>query len=271
MHNPRSSTTQNILHAKHTTMQRKARMPSKQTSIVQLAAMASSLLVGASAAATADNHEWQVDVTLYFLGAGLSGDVGVGPVNAAVNVGLSDLLQHLEFGAMGKMRVASDRWAFALDVIYMGLGGSKNGVSVDMDQWVVEPTVGVRVSPRIELLAGARYNDLSGEILGPGVLPTPRMATGKQDWWDPIVGANVKLLIAAEWSFDLRVDVGGFGIGSDLTWQAFPGVTWQFGKQTSMQAGYRWVYTDYATGSGVSGFGYDMLTQGPQVGVTYQF
>jgi hypothetical protein len=38
-----------------------------------------------------------------------------------------------------------------------------------------------------------------------------------------------------------------------------------------MQAGYRLVYNDYSTGSGVNKFRYDILTQGPQLGYTYRF
>jgi hypothetical protein len=35
--------------------------------------------------------------------------------------------------------------------------------------------------------------------------------------------------------------------------------------------GYRRVYTDYETGSGPSQFKYDVLSQGPQLGVTFHF
>ena len=42
-------------------------------------------------------------------------------------------------------------------------------------------------------------------------------------------------------------------------------------KWGSLQAGYRWVYVDYETGSGTSRFRYDVLTQGPQLGFTLHF
>ena len=72
----------------------------------------------------------------------MSGGVGVGPVNADVDVGFDEIWDNLEFGVMGKMCIGYDRWSLSTDVIFMGLGGSKVEVSVDMDQWVVEPTLG---------------------------------------------------------------------------------------------------------------------------------
>jgi len=215
-----------------------------------LRSLALTLGLACAVTASAQTSKWTFDATLYGLAAGMSGDVGIGPVNADVDVGFDEILDNLEFGAMGKMRIGYDRWSLSTDVIYMGLGGSKGEVSVDMDQWV-----------------GVRYNNLSGEIRG----PLGRNPTGTQDWWDPIVGANFSLPFAKKFSLDLRGDVGGFGVGSDLTWQAFPFVSWHLSKSFSMQAGYRWVYTDYETGSGASRFSYDILSQGPQLGFALHF
>jgi hypothetical protein len=46
---------------------------------------------------------------------------------------------------------------------------------------------------------------------------------------------------------------------------------WRFAKWGSLQAGYRWLSMNYETGSGVNRFKYDMLIQGPQIGVTFHF
>ena len=95
--------------------------------------------------------------------------------------------------------------------------------------------------------------------------------SGTQDWWDPIVGTNLRLPLGGKFSLNVRGDVGGFGASSDLTWQAFPYLSWQFAKWGSLQAGYRWMYVDYETGSGASRFKYDIMTQGPQLGFTLHF
>lgn len=239
------------------------------TTLQTMLATAGTLLITAGPAPAQDDakNKWSFDATLYGLAAGMSGDVGLGRVDADVDVGFDDVLDNLEFGAMGKVRVGYERWALATDVIYMGLGASKNGVSVDLDQWVVEPTLGYTVCKGFELLAGVRYNNLSVDVRG----PFGRNPSGTEDWWDPIVGANLSLPFAKKFSLDLRGDIGGFGVGSDLTWQAFPSVSWHLSRSCSLHAGYRWVYTDYEDGSGRDRFKYDILTQGPQLGFTFHF
>ena len=233
--------------------------------------LACALLAPATASVAAETNLWTFDVTLYGLAAGMSGDVTVRGISADLDVGFDTVMENLEFGAMGKVRVGYERWALTTDVVYMGLGASKNSVSVDMDQWVVEPSLSYTVCKNFEALAGVRYNNLSGELSGTGPMGNFRETSGTQDWWDPIIGANASLPFAEKFSFNTRVDVGGFGAGSDLTWQAFPYVGWQFNRWGSLQAGYRWLYTDYGTGSGASEFRYDMLTQGPQIGITVRF
>ena len=228
-------------------------------------ALASALLP--SALRAEENKLWTFDVSLYGLAAGMSGDVGIGLINAPVDFGFDKVWDNLEFAMMGKVRVGYDRWALTTDVVFMGLGSSKNGVTVDMDQWMVEPTLSYRVSKYFEPLAGVRYNNLSGEIQG----PLGRNPGGTQEWWDPIVGANLSLPLGKKFSFKVRGDIGGFGAGSDFTWQAYPHFDWQFTKWGSLQFGYRWLDVDYETGSGASRFKYDMLIQGPQLGLTFHF
>lgn len=215
----------------------------------------------------AQTNAWTFDVSLYGLAAGMAGDVTVRGINADVDVGFDKIWDNLSFGAMGKVRVGYGRFALSTDVIYMGLEASKNGFSTEMDQWVVEPSLSYSFCPGFEVLAGARYNNLTGDISG----PFGRNPSGTQDWWDPIIGANVSLPLSKKFSFNLRGDVGGFGVGSDLTWQAFPWLNWQLSESASLQAGYRWVYTDYETGSGATLFRYDILTQGPQLGFSWRF
>jgi len=217
------------------------------------------------------DDKWTFDVSLYGLAAGMSGDVAARGISADLDLGFDEILENLRFGAMGKIRVGYERWSFNTEVIYMSLEASKDGFKAEMDQWIVEPSVGYTVCKGFEALAGVRYNNLSGDITGTGPLGIARAASGTQDWWDPIVGANLSLPFAKKFSFNFRGDIGGFGVGSDLTWQAFPYVNWQISRCCSLQAGYRWVYVDYETGSGANEFKYDVLTQGPQLGVTFRF
>ena len=219
----------------------------------------------------AETNLWTFDVSLYGLAVGMSGDLGVGPVTVPVDVTFQDVVNNLEFGFMGAARVGYGPWALTTEGLYMGLEGTKNGVTAELDQWMVEPTLSYRVNRYFEPLAGVRYNHLLGELRGPGILPTPVMPTGTQSWWDPIMGANLCLPLGKRFSLELRGDVGGFGVGSDLTWQVFPYLDWRFAQWGSLQAGYRWLSMDYETGSGANRFKYDIVNQGPQLGFSFHF
>ncbi|HET9253506.1 MAG TPA: hypothetical protein VFP58_15440 [Candidatus Eisenbacteria bacterium] len=223
-----------------------------------------------------ESRDSSFDVSLYLLGAAMTGDVAVGFVQADLNVGFDEIVDHMEFGVMGFGRLRSGHWSFTAEFMYMGLGASKDFASSNFDQWIAEPRIGYRVTPWLEPLAGVRYNSLSGEVIG----SLGRNPSGTQDWWDPIVGATATVPVSRAVSLALHGDIGGFGVGSDLTWQAHPYVDWVFMPNASLQAGYRWLDVDYEfskpapgraipwLGSGDYDFRWDVLTQGPQVGVT---
>jgi hypothetical protein len=241
--------------------------------LLSLLLLAGSLLVAEACRAEPEEPtSSSFDVSLYFLGVAMTGDVAIGSATADLNVGFDEILDHLEFGVMGFGRYRRDPWVFKAEFLYMGLGASKDAVSANFDQWVAEPSVAYQVSPWLEPLVGVRYNSLSGEILG----PFGRVPSGDESWWDLIVGATASAPLSRAVSLRLRGDVGGFGIGSDLTWQAHPYVDWSFMQNASLQAGYRWLDVDYETGNADvdsddadrDRFRWDVLNQGPQVGVT---
>ena len=228
-----------------------------------------------SALRAEETNKWTLAVTPYGYMPGIFGDIGIGSVNRPVDVSFDKIWHNLEFTAMGTVRVGYDRWALTTDVVYLGVGGTKDlGVGnrdvllgFDFEQWMVEPTLSYTVWKGVEVLAGARYNNIEAEING----PLGRNPSGTQAWWDPLVGANLSLPLGKGFSVNLRGDIGGFGVNSDLTWQAYPFLGWQFAKWGSLQAGYRFFSIDYETGSGRDRFSYDVLYRGPQVEVTFRF
>jgi hypothetical protein len=211
--------------------------------------------------------KWSLDVSLYGLAAGMSGDVTVKGIPADVNVGFDNIWDNLKFGAMGDVRVGYGRFAIRAEVIYMDLEASKNNFTASAQQWMVQPTFEYRVCKNFTAYAGARYNNLAVDLSG----PLGKSHSGTQQWWDGIIGGQIMLPIWKGFSFNAIGDYGGFGGVSDSTWQAFPYINWQISKLFSLQAGYRWLYTGYETGSGVNLFKYDILTQGPQLGFALHF
>ena len=232
--------------------------------------LALTLGLACAVTARAQTNHWHVDTSLNLFAAGLSGDVTAHGIPAKVDASFGDVLENLEAGAAGRITVGYDRWLLSTEFSYMKLGVSVPAASVEMKQWLVEPSLGYQFCNSFQGFVGARYNNINGDVTFNG--PAGKVATGTQEWWDPIIGAQTSLpLVGKKLTADGRFDIGGFGVSSDITWQAYPYLNWRFARWGSAQLGYRWLGTDYETGSGANKFQYHMLVQGPQLGVTIHF
>ena len=104
--------------------------------------------------------------------------------------------------------------------------------------------------------------------------PGPSTVVDKrQDWVDPIVGGRVFLDLTDNLSLVLRGDIGGFGVGSDFTWNVAGLLLYDFdlfGKDASVVAGYRVLDQDFEDGSGANKFAYDVTTHGPILGAAHE-
>jgi hypothetical protein len=72
--------------------------------------------------------------------------------------------------------------------------------------------------------------------------------TSSTDWVDPFVGARLTSRLTEQAYGVIYGDIGGFGVGSELTWQAFAGLGWRLNPQVTMEAGYRYLAIDYEEG-----------------------
>jgi hypothetical protein len=116
----------------------------------------------------------------------------------------------------------------------------------------------------IDGLGGLRYSSMEVDLDFPGpVLDTDQ----RKDWVDPYVGLRWHWKFAEKWGLLTRGDIGGFGIGSDLTYNLVGLVDFKPWKHVSLFGGYRVLYQDYSTGSGTSKFAFDATMQGPVLGL----
>ncbi len=81
------------------------------------------------------------------------------------------------------------------------------------------------------------------------------------DWFDPYVGFRARYNLNAAFYLTAGGDIGGFGLGSDLTWQLHGAVGCQLSRRIYAEAGYRCLYINYRRG----GLIYDVYTRGAQV------
>ena len=226
--------------------------------------------------ARAQSGDYKQMAEAYFMGASMSGTVGVGQAEGEIDVPSSSIFSNLKFAVLADYRGETKAWAVQADVVYMNLGaaGSTDGgrVSVDVgaEEFVGELVGAYRVSKSFEVLGGGRYTNLSttATTYGPS---GAREVKGSKGWFDPILGVQAFLPLGKGFQFQFRGDIGGFGAGCKFTWQVTGRVNWQASKSFRLGVGYRWLQQDYETGSGSDTFKWNVLSQGPilAAGVTF--
>jgi len=100
-------------------------------------------------------------------------------------------------------------------------------------------------------------------------------SSGSVSWVDPFVGLRVRHTLAPRQNLQVEADIGGFGVGSRISWQALATYSYQFGSTGSIAwsgvIGYRALYVDYVQGSGSTLFETNLLQHGPLIGLSARF
>lgn len=225
-------------------------------------------------AAQSGSDSWQFTLAPYLMAAGMEGTVTVKGVEIDVDVPFSAIADNLQMGGMVHFDMRNDRWLISSELIFMDLEDNQDvadgAAKVSMQQTVFEVAGGYRVSPMVALLAGARWVDLSSGLAFTGAR-VDESGDASKSWVDPFVGIHVTTPLAERWWLGLHGDLGGFGVGSDLAWQAYANLGFRASGSVSVILGYRALDMDYEAGSGRDLFTYDILTAGPQVGVAFRF
>ena len=118
-----------------------------------------------------------------------------------------------------------------------------------------------------EVLAGARLWTISEEISATGGVLPGFASSGTRTWADPVVGANLSYDLSKRWFLAARGTVGGFGVASEITWEAFGGVGYRMTDWCSATVGYRYLHEDY----GRDRFTFNTDIQGVVLGVGFHF
>lgn len=237
-----------------------------------------------------DQEGWQFTVTPYLFGAGLDGKTGVGTVTTDVDVPLSDLLDHLDAGFMVAATARKHRWIFGLDAMYIKLSNvssqSVSGpfgvitvegtVDVAPGEQIYQPTIAYRLfgedAPVLDFYVAARYTSLETELTLVSTTTIPsfpggtRTLDGDATWWDPVIGKRVIISLTDKLFGTTVVDVGGFGVGCDVTYQWMVTAGWRFTDHLSTSLGYRYLKQDYD-----DDLVWNMVMSGFVVGVGFVF
>ncbi len=220
-----------------------------------------------------EENDWNFELAPFYLWAiNIDGDIGIRGRTANASLKFEDVWDNLEgvltfrFGTFYRNKLG-----LIIDYNYLDLGKEKVSDRVNLDVSFKSQILNLAAAYRIQDgkhtwdgLAGIRYTALDAAINLNNLGVT---LNGDQDWVDPIVGVRYSYSFNDQWSLRLYGDIGGFGVSSDLTWQALGLVDFQPWKNVAIVAGYRAIYTDYETGSPSERFVYDATVQGPIIGL----
>jgi hypothetical protein len=230
------------------------------------------------------SDEWVTWAAPYLWGLSLDGEAQVGEAQGDVDVGFSDILDDINIGAMGFIDGRKGRFGYFINPIYSQLTSKQNveGSRIDVTnestilavggyyRWIEKSVTGRRGEDTgrliVEPYGGARWTYMRVEVDVKGV----GQVDESENWLDPIIGGRFMYAWDSRWDIAFAGDVGGFGIGSDSTWNMHLLLGYRLqllGRETIIRAGYRALHQDYDTGSGNSAFQWDVTQEGPIVGL----
>lgn len=268
-----------------------------------LAAAAGFLSIATSATAEpTPEKDWTFSVTPYVWLPAMTGKTTVRGNTADVDTSISDLFAETDFvfALMAEMEAQyKGRWGLAFNGQWTILQQDDNSIG---------PTQGPGLGPfpiRFDLtmnlglfeflgfydpgdwelgsdpsspslfaqpLVGARVTVMRVDFDGKR---TTRSVDQNEAWADPILGARFGIHFGPErrWTWRIRGDFGGFGAGSDFTWNLAGILSYDFRAKVPVTVllGARALYQDFETGSGSSKLRWDVTQYGPLIGVSFPF
>ncbi|MCA1244060.1 hypothetical protein LC092_16555 [Stappia stellulata] len=228
---------------------------------------------------------WEFQATLYLWATALNGSVGIRNLpTTKVDASFADILEDLNGAAMAAILARNGDWMILADLVYADLSDSAtlsvaNSPRLKFEQslLIASAVAGYRLpinNPDLNLsvTAGLRYQRLEATTsLTSGAFPVSVQSHTTKQWLDPIFGLALQYDINDRWFLNGLADIGGFGVGSQLTAQGFLAAGYRWNDRVSTAVGYRALYTDYQSGSGASRFDYEATMHGPFMSLGVRF
>jgi hypothetical protein len=256
------------------------------------------ILTAAPAGAQVPEDKWTFQAILYGYLPDIGGSTSFPERSgtSSIDVNANQILSNLNFTFMGTFEARKGRWGLFTDFIYIDVSGDNNGtrdfaigghgipasLSSNLDLgikgtlWTIAGEYLVLSDPSTTLyvLGGARLLDVKetlsysltadiGPFVGPGRSGSSEV---KQSYWDAVVGVKGRYNFGdrRQWFIPFYADIGTGE--SDLTYQLFGGVGYQF-SWGSVLAGWRYIDYDFKSSSPIQSLDFN----GPMIGVAFNW
>ncbi len=241
-----------------------------------IARLAAALILSATAATA---EEWTGRVTLYGWLPAAELDTTIdrpgGGVSGGASSGVDDILDALNFAAFATVEARRGRLGLIGDFVYTDLGVDETGAGgvrrdLDLSLFMGTGAVAWRAwddgRGHLDLLGGGRMVSADVGVSRSGAVVSAS-ASRTKTYVEPLVGLRAGYAVNDRLALTALGDVGGFGVGSELTWELFGGVSYAFTDRIRGEIGYRYLSIDYNSG----GAELDAQLHGPAIGVTVGF
>jgi hypothetical protein len=228
------------------------------------------VLVGSTSSRAQEAGDcWSFVIAPYAWAPAMEGTMSIQGQEVDIEVTRDDFIDSFDGGFMGTVVARRGDWGLFGDFVWTNLGMSTPMPPVDID-----PTLAIlslqgvrRLTPYADVTAGVRWNHLSlNAELGP---PIGLTLDKSRDWVDPIVGVVLRSPSYGRFHGAVVADVGGFGVASDFIWQVFPTIGFDITEWASLETGWRFLSVNYETEDD-GGFAYDVVVDGPALGIAFR-
>ena len=248
---------------------------------------------------TVDKSAWALQVTPFIWAAGLHGRMSPYQRGTTMNgdKSFSDIMSDFNAGGFLNIWARHDRVVFSGDILYIdttnshasgplssyqipGLGvtippGSHVGAKIDSRQSMATLIAGYRLVDKsnitLDALTGVRLWHIDNKVTVTANNPYigKRTESYSEDfgWVDPVIGVRAFIPLTNKLSLQNQADVGGFGIGSEITWSVNATANYIVTRNLSVSAGYQVLKINYDHAGRV----YDVRLNGPMLGASWRF
>jgi hypothetical protein len=222
----------------------------------------------------ADAQTWHFSLSPYLWGAGVEGDVGHKRTGKShVKLDFSDVARNLDVAFMGLMEARKGPYSLLADMMYIDSTTKTQLPSsrLDTKSKTASGFLGAGYmllqagESHLDAIAGGRiwYSKTTLALHGGAIDGTAR--SDSATWVDAVAGAR------GHYALTEHVFLTGWGtVGAGqarVDWDVAGLLGYQFGSAVAVLAGYRAIGVNYQH----DGFVYDMVQQGPVMGMTVRF
>ena len=236
---------------------------------------------------------WVFSATPYFWLPSISGQETIKGFTADVDTSFSDIFNNTDkhLGFLGNFEAWKDDFGGFVNVNYLNLGQNNIptgptltnvnyqqtlvdfGLMYRVHAWTLDAVSDPSETPRkirLDAYLAGRFTDLYGKLEVQNIA----LVDSTKLWVDPIIGGRATTDLTDRLSLLIQADVGGTSASNDFTWSAAALFGYGFsmwGLESRVQAGYRALSQNWASGSGNRQFRWNTTLYGPVLGLTIKF